>query len=118
MIPSTSRLRSGPSGLAVAQFYSDPRKARLHGALADEPAQVLIAGHRKLIRYRHRLELYDLEGDPQERRDLSRAEDERARAMAAALPEIDFGLSGSAGAGDEDAALRERLEALGYVESE
>jgi arylsulfatase A-like enzyme len=111
-------LRSGAPGVVVAQFYSDPRKARLHGALAEEPAQVLVSDHRKLIRYRDRLELYDLEGDPAERRDLSGAEAERVRGMTAALPEIDFGLAGTAESGAEDAALRERLEALGYVESE
>ena len=111
-------LRSEAPGPAVVEFYADPAKARRHGALGAEPAQVLVAGDRKLIRYRDRSELYDLRTDPDETRDLSAQDPEAARALGEALPMLDWTRADSATADDDDAALRSRLEALGYLEPE
>jgi arylsulfatase A-like enzyme len=108
-------LRAGGPGRAVIEFYADPSKARSQGALGAEPAQAVVVGTEKLVRYRNRAELFDLSADPGETRDLAGEQAERARALSEALPPIDFSRAASAEQGD-DAALRRQLEALGYLE--
>ncbi|HKJ24470.1 MAG TPA: sulfatase, partial [Myxococcota bacterium] len=61
-------LRGGGPGRAVIEFYADPSKAKSQGALGAEPAQAVVIGTEKLVRYRDRQELFDLAADPRETR--------------------------------------------------
>jgi arylsulfatase A-like enzyme len=110
-------LRAGGPGSARIEFYADPPKARTQGALGAEPAQAFVSGSLKLIRYRERAELYDLAADPAERRDLSVERPEVVRDLAASLSDLGIERAGSATV-EADDALRERLQALGYLEGQ
>lgn len=81
-------LRRAPTEppVTILEFFGDPSKAGQHGALAAEPAQVVVRGTHKLIRTRRGLELYDLASDPREETDLAAREPERVRELEALLP--------------------------------
>lgn len=81
-------LRRAPieAPVTILEFFGDPSKAGQHGALAAEPAQVVVRGSHKLIRTRLGLELYDLANDPREEVDLASREPERVRELEALLP--------------------------------
>ena len=111
-------LRAGGPGRAVVEFYADPGKAKSQGSLGAEPAQALVAGSKKLVRYRDHAELFDLAADPAERRDLAPREPRLAGSLGDALPPIGFRRADSAVEDSADPELREQLEALGYLERE
>jgi len=110
-------LRHGSPADARVEFYADPSKAKSQGRLGEEPAQALIDGSEKLVRYRDREQLFDLAGDPGERRDIAGERTARAKRLSDALPAIDYRRAESADV-VEDADLRKQLEALGYLEAE
>jgi len=118
-LPGDADLRyGGPTG-AVVEFYADPSKARSQGRLGGEPAQARVEGTEKLVRYRDRIELFDLASDPDERRDLAGERAARVPGLAEDLPPLGVERAPSAaGTADADPELRRQLEALGYLEEE
>jgi len=106
-----------PEGLAGV-----PLSEALGGEGRDEPAvseairygterKAVRDGRWKLVAHADQLELYDLEADPREQRDVSRSHSAVVARLSAWLP----GASEAGEAAEVDDALREQLEALGYV---
>ena len=83
-----------------------------HGA----PARAVVQGSEKLIERAGRLELYDLDVDPTEQRDLAGDRPERLRALTPRLPPLDAGSPPHDPGGQLDASEREALRALGYLD--
>jgi len=82
------RADSAGSRAAVVEFYGDPVKAMRLGSLAKRPARAVVLGRHKLIAYSDGYELYDIEDDPGEHVDLSRALPHLVEHMRALLPEF------------------------------
>ncbi len=91
----------------------DLGKAEFCGALAAEPGRAVVLGGLKLIEHGARRELYDLDADAGETRDLAAARPDLVAALAALLPRV------AAATVPAPPALtpeqRQALEALGYV---
>ncbi len=104
------------SGLAATalEFYGDPVKADKLGALAKRPARAVLIGKHKLVKYSDALELYDIEADPGEHVDLSKALPNLVEYMQAFLPEFRDPTFASDHEGPGNDAL-EALKGLGYV---
>ena len=91
----------------------DVGKAEFCGALAAEPGRAVVLGGLKLIEHGSRRELYDLDADPRETRDLAAARPDLVALLAALLPH-----PAEAPAAPPLALTPEQrraLEALGYV---
>ena len=69
-------------------------------------------GRWKLVAHEGRKELYDLEADPNEQRDVASSHSDVVARLSVALP----GASEAGSSAEVDEALREQLQALGYVE--
>jgi arylsulfatase A-like enzyme len=87
------------------------------GPLAARPARAVVQGTTKLLDYRDARELYALESDPNETRDLSRERGEEVGSLATLLPPL---VDRNAPADEPERDLSpeelERLKALGYVD--
>ncbi len=107
-------LRSDLSGNAARiEFYGDPFKGAIHGPLASLPARSVQQGSFKLIVYAEgRSELYDLEQDPGETRNLAEERPELLEELEALLPE--WGTPTDTGPGSGGGAHLEALRKLGY----
>ena len=99
------------------EFFGDPRLAKDRGALASEPARAVIKGSEKLIQYIDRQELYRLDKDPGEGRNLVRVEPQLAEMLARHLPPPSAGLIPRRGRQEGLNFQQEQaLRALGYLE--
>lgn len=78
-----------PNATAIVEFQGDPAKADRHGELALQPAQAIVRGRHKLIRYAQRVELYDVVADPGEKDDLARKLPDVVKELTALLPAWD-----------------------------
>jgi arylsulfatase len=97
------------------ELFRNARKTRVHGPRYGEPERAVIAGTMKLIEGNRRdRELYDLEADIWEMRDLSKVEKDEVDALAEWLPPLREVESRR-----EERALSasdaEQLRALGYL---
>jgi arylsulfatase A-like enzyme len=100
----------GASGLAVTtlEFYGDPVKAATLGALAKRPARAVLVGRHKLIAYSDSVQLFDVEADPGELVDLSKALPNLVEHLRGFLPEFGEPTFRS----DHEAPVPEALDAL------
>jgi arylsulfatase len=104
-------LRALPPDHAVAlEFFGNPSKAASHGADAARPARAVVRGVEKLLERDGREELYRVDLDPGERRDLAAARPAIVAGLRSLLPPLAVA-PGVAPAIEGDAQLR----ALGYV---
>ena len=98
------------------EFYGDPDKVRQHGELAGAPAQALIRGSYKLVRYANRSELYDLLADPMEAVDVSGAKGDFVSELEGLLLPLQFAEGEEL---DRESVFRpedlEALRDLGYL---
>lgn len=99
-----------------------PAYVAVGGSDLNPKIDALVAGRHKLIhttrseRAHPRLELYDLVDDPGEQRDLAPAQPVLAGYLFSRLPEYrDAPAAGAAVTVTPDAALEERMRALGYL---
>ncbi len=97
----------------VIESTGDPGKAPYFGALAAEPGRAVVLGNWKLIEHGGRRELYDLDADPGETRDLGAARPDLVAVLAALLPPL--AVAPAAAAPVLTPEQRRALEALGYV---
>ncbi|HEX6850497.1 MAG TPA: sulfatase-like hydrolase/transferase [Candidatus Polarisedimenticolaceae bacterium] len=101
--------RSLLDGGEVADTYVEAMAAHLHRGAA--PLAAVVRGRYKAIRLPEP-ELYDLEADPGERRNLAPVETSRYEALVADLPKEAYGGLAAAPVDDDAAA---RLRSLGYL---
>ncbi|MDP6538817.1 MAG: sulfatase [Planctomycetota bacterium] len=80
---------ASPAEPTLVEFYGDPAKARRHGELARLPARALVEGSLKLVVHGGASELYDLDADPGELRDLAAERPEDLRRLEDLLGEWD-----------------------------
>jgi arylsulfatase A-like enzyme len=113
-------LRSSPIPIEPVQiqfFGTDDEKAREWGDLAAVPARAVVLGRDKLIEYPSARELYRLEDDPDELRDLSSCLPAEAVGLAGLLSPLAIGERATVESREElSFEQRERLKALGYVD--
>ena len=120
---------SPPDGVAGASFLSRIRADSNDGASRSYVAESCYGPERKMIRFEGwkmiehhggesagRVELYDLEADPGEKRDLADREQERVEQLRARLEDSRLeGALPSGGSVELDEKARDRLRRLGYV---
>ncbi len=109
----TGRSLLHPSPDAQAPIYMEAELARIDFGLA--PLRGAVSGQYKLIEAPH-LELYDLEQDPQERRNLASSEVARVQTLREWLRDREVNSKGSAVFVPDQASTR-KLLGLGYAGS-
>ena len=116
-IPGSLRGRSlkplldGTGSLPERVVYSEALYARYHFGWSALTA-ITAEGHRYLSAPQE--ELYDLERDPHERRNIADARDDRRQALRRSLDRLTAGTTMHA-ASETSEAVQERFRALGYV---
>jgi arylsulfatase A-like enzyme len=100
----------------VAEHYPFDALVRAREGFRDTE-RAIYDGDRKLIRRDGGLELYDLEADPEELRNLSAERADDAGRLAGRLSAwTDSTVAGGGDTAELDASVSEQLEALGYVQ--
>lgn len=104
--------------LMGGQPSAEPRAVR-SASHADQGFNAVVVGHWKLIRGPAGAELFDLAADPHERRNVAAEQPERAAALDAELTRLlapGGARQAEPGRVELDAASREQLRALGYLD--
>ncbi len=99
---------------AAIEFYGDPTKIETRNPRAGDPARSVVLGNLKLVDQSGRLELFDIEADPQETTDLASARPADLDRLRALLP--DLARSDEPGSGTQELSpeVVEQLKQLGY----
>ena len=116
-LPGVGRdLRAPTAGPSVAriEFYGDPTKTATRNPRAGDPARSVVHGDLKLLDQSGRLELFDIEADPQETIDLSRTRPEDVDRLRGLLPDLALPEEPGSNAQELSPEVIEQLRQLGY----